>query len=53
MNSSILLPVLLLAMTSVTAAAPDRIVLPDNVVPEHYDLAIVPDAAALTFTGLP
>src|SRR5580698_6589821 len=53
MNSSILLPVLLLAATSVTAsaAAPDRIVLPDDVVPTHYGISIVPDATKLTFTG--
>ena len=53
MNSSILLPALLLAATSATtsAAVPDRIVLPDNVTPEHYSVSIVPDADALTFTG--
>ena len=28
-----------------------RIVLPANVVPTHYDVAIVPDAKALTFSG--
>src|SRR5215469_7761753 len=51
MNSSILLPVLFLAATTASAAAPERIVLPDGVVPVHYDLAVVPDAAKLTFTG--
>jgi len=39
------------------AAAPSRAahfrreVLPDGVVPLHYDLALVPDAGSLTFTG--
>jgi aminopeptidase N len=32
-------------------AAPERVVLPDGVVPTHYDLSFVPDAAAMTFTG--
>ncbi|HEV2321613.1 MAG TPA: M1 family metallopeptidase, partial [Gammaproteobacteria bacterium] len=49
MKSSILIPALLLASASASAA--DRIVLPDDVVPTHYDLSIVPDAAKLTFTG--
>jgi aminopeptidase N len=33
------------------AAAADRIVLPDNVIPESYELSVIPDAAAMTFTG--
>src|SRR5690348_4375050 len=51
MKSSILLPFLLLSAGTSSAAAPDRIVLPDDVVPTHYSLSIVPDAAKLTFTG--
>ena len=51
MKSSILLPALLLAATSAFGAEPDRIVLPDNVVPEHYTVSVVPDAAKLSFTG--
>jgi hypothetical protein len=30
---------------------PARHVLPTDVVPVHYDIAVRPDAAALTFTG--
>jgi len=33
------------------AEHPQREVLPESVVPLHYELALVPDAAALTFTG--
>lgn len=44
----------LLAMLCATAGqalAADRVVLPSNVEPVHYDLSIVPDAAHLSFTG--
>jgi aminopeptidase N len=34
-----------------SADHPRREVLPDSVVPLHYDLALVPDAGSLTFTG--
>src|SRR5262245_5283 len=30
---------------------PNRIVLPIDVVPERYDIRVIPDAQALTFTG--
>lgn len=33
------------------ALAADRVVLPANVDPVHYDLSIIPDAAQLSFTG--
>ncbi|MDE2163752.1 MAG: M1 family metallopeptidase [Alphaproteobacteria bacterium] len=38
-------------ITQAALAAPDRVVLPDDVTPVHYDLAVVPNAAAKTFTG--
>jgi aminopeptidase N len=48
----------LFAFGIVAASAPafaqssdKRIVLPDDVTPSHYDIAITPDPAALTFTG--
>lgn len=34
-----------------TAAPGKRLVLPTNVVPTHYDVAVTPDAANLKFTG--
>ena len=34
-----------------TAVADDRIVLPGDVVPTHYDILVMPNAAALTFAG--
>jgi aminopeptidase N len=33
------------------AAAPDRIVLPSSVIPEHYDVEVTPDATHLSFRG--
>jgi aminopeptidase N len=38
-------------LASASAHAANRVVLPANATPSHYDLAIVPDAAHLTFTG--
>ncbi len=43
--------VLSVASLGVSAAEPDRIVLPTEVVPEHYTLTITPDAEHLSFTG--
>jgi aminopeptidase N len=40
-----------IAFTQAGAADIARQVLPDSVVPLHYDLAFVPDEQALTFTG--
>jgi aminopeptidase N len=33
------------------AVAADRVVLPDDVVPDHYHITVTPDVKALTFTG--
>jgi aminopeptidase N len=41
-----------LAAPALAAKAPAREVLPDTVIPIHYDLALSPDAAALTFRGV-
>jgi len=41
----------LLCASTVVMADPVRQVLPDTVVPTHYDLALSPDAGALTFSG--
>ena len=38
-------------LAGATTAAPQRIMLPDDVVPSHYDLSLTPDAKALTFTA--
>jgi aminopeptidase N len=54
MDTSALVSALFLATVSVgaSAAAPaQRDVLPTNVVPIHYTLAVRPDAAHMTFTG--
>lgn len=41
----------ILAPTAEAAVAANREVLPDAVTPTHYDLALSPDAEALTFRG--
>ena len=53
MPSSRLLPALLLLASASTAAAPapERIVLPEDVVPTNYALTITPDTDKLSFTG--
>ena len=38
-------------LTTAFADAPDRVILPRNVEPLHYDLAIEPNAQAATFQG--
>jgi aminopeptidase N len=43
--------ILLIASATAAAAAEKRVVLPANVTPSHYDIAVAPDAAHLTFTG--
>ena len=40
-----------LPMLEVGIAAPARVMLPDNVTPDHYRIDITPDADALTFKG--
>ncbi|HVV64328.1 MAG TPA: M1 family metallopeptidase [Rhizomicrobium sp.] len=51
MKSSAIFLVALAALICARAEAAPRVVLPTNAVPLHYDLAIVPDEAHLTFAG--
>ena len=53
MKFSIPITMALMAMAPslALAATADRIVLPNNVIPENYELSVIPDAAAMTFTG--
>ncbi len=49
---ALFLTLALVASPAVLADAPDRVVLPTDVVPTHYDLTISPDAAKLSFKGV-
>ena len=50
--AAVLLSVATLAVAqNASPATPQREMLPDSVVPTHYDLALSPDAQALTFSG--
>src|SRR6185437_15776805 len=40
-----------LSSPAVAAAVSDHVALPADVVPEHYDIAITPDATQLSFKG--
>src|SRR5271163_3637792 len=51
MSRRVLTSIVLLAWSAAPAFAQDRVVLPADVVPEHYDIAVVPHAAQLTFDG--
>ena len=51
MKPALVLALLIAATAQAAPAAPERVVLPDGVVPTHYDLSFAPDAAAMTFTG--
>ncbi len=52
METSTLLTALVMASVSVGAsAAQQRVVLPTDVVPIHYTVAVTPDAAHMSFTG--
>ncbi len=51
MSLRILAPVFVFAVAAHSALAADRVVLPADVVPEHYDIAVVPHSAQLTFEG--
>lgn len=42
---------LTLALGEAFAATPERVVLPSDVTPVHYDVAIAPNVGAATFTG--
>src|SRR5215472_15210091 len=51
LNRPILVLGLMAASSAAYSADADRIVLPDTVVPDHYQISIVPDAAKMSFTG--
>ncbi|HEY5103001.1 MAG TPA: M1 family aminopeptidase [Steroidobacteraceae bacterium] len=54
LNSAMLLAwgaISLVTISPACATADERVVLPDAVIPQHYDIAVTPDAAHLTFRG--
>ena len=48
---SLVLPTLLAGSAIAVSAHAERIVLPTDVTPDHYELAVTPEAGPLTFTG--
>ena len=48
----LILSLLLFSASIDASAAEERIVLPEDVVPTHYDITVTPDAEQLSFTGV-
>ncbi|MGC9953123.1 MAG: M1 family metallopeptidase [Rhizomicrobium sp.] len=49
--ATLALALLIASASQSVLAAPERIVLPVDVAPLRYEISVVPDAAAMTFTG--